>query len=93
MFTKLFGSNQREISKLMPIVEKINALDDQIKKLSDGQLREKTQEFRDRLGKGESLDDLLPEAFAVVKETADRVNGTRPFDVQLIGGINKQKYG
>ncbi len=87
MFTKLFGSNQREISKLMPIVEKINALDDQIKKLSDGQLREKTQEFRDRLGKGESLDDLLPEAFAVVKETADRVNGTRPFDVQLIGGI------
>ena len=87
IFTKLFGSNQREISKLMPIIEKINALGDQMKKLSDGQLRGKTQEFRERLGKGETLDNILPEAFAVVKEVADRVNGTRPFDMQLIGGI------
>ncbi|MFA5993796.1 MAG: preprotein translocase subunit SecA [Parcubacteria group bacterium] len=87
IFTKLFGSNQREISKLMPIIEKINALGDQMNKLSDGQLRGKTQEFRERLGKGETLDNILPEAFAVVKEVADRVNGTRPFDMQLIGGI------
>ena len=87
IFSKLFGSNQKEISKLMPIVEKINALDAQIRRLSDDELRKKTDEFRERLQKGESLDDLLPEAFAVVREAADRVNGTRPFDVQLIGGI------
>jgi preprotein translocase subunit SecA len=87
MFTKMFGSNQREIGKLMPIVEKINSLGPQIKSLSDDQLRGKTQEFKKRLEGGESLDDILPEAFAVVREAADRVNGTRPFDVQLIGGI------
>jgi len=87
ILNKLFGSNQREIAKLMPIVEKINALDGEIRRLSDEELRGKTQEFRDRVSKGETLDELLPEAFAVVREAADRVNGTRPFDVQLIGGI------
>ncbi|MDP1834089.1 MAG: preprotein translocase subunit SecA [Candidatus Moranbacteria bacterium] len=87
IFSKLFGSNQREIAKLMPIVEKINSLEADIRRLSDEELRAKTQEFRDRIAKGETLDGLLPEAFAVVREAADRVNGTRPFDVQLIGGI------
>ena len=85
--TKLFGSNQREINKLMPIVEKINSFSDTIGNLSDEELRNKTTEFKERLGKGEMLDEILPEAFAVVREAADRVNGTRPFDVQLIGGI------
>jgi len=85
--TKLFGSNQREINKLMPIVEKINSFADAIGKLTDEELKDKTSEFRKRLKKGETLDDILPEAFAVVREAADRVNGTRPFDVQLIGGI------
>ncbi|EKE11265.1 MAG: hypothetical protein ACD_15C00112G0009 [uncultured bacterium] len=87
IFSKLFGSNQREIGKIMPIVDKINLLGSQIKELSDIQLQEKTQEFRSRIEKGENLDVILPEAFAVVREAADRVNGTRPFDVQLIGGI------
>ena len=87
IFSKLFGSNQREIAKLMPIVEKINSLEAATRRLSDEELRTKTQEFRDRIAKGETLDGLLPEAFAVVREAADRVNGTRPFDVQLIGGI------
>ncbi|MFA7209017.1 MAG: preprotein translocase subunit SecA, partial [Parcubacteria group bacterium] len=87
IFSKLFGSNQREIAKLMPIVEKINSLEAANRRLSDEELRIKTQEFRDRIAKGETLDGLLPEAFAVVREAADRVNGTRPFDVQLIGGI------
>lgn len=87
IFGKLFGSNQKEISKLMPIVEKINALDVEIRRLSDEGLRRKTDEFKKRIADGETLDQLLPEAFAVVREAADRVNGTRPFDVQLIGGI------
>ena len=87
IFGKLFGSNQKEISKLMPIVEKINALEAEIRRLSDEELRRKTDEFKKRIAEGETLDQLLPEAFAVVREAADRVNGTRPFDVQLIGGI------
>jgi len=87
IFTKIFGSNQREINKLLPIVEKINEFSDAIGKLTDDELKKKTQEFKERLEKGETLDDILPEAFAVVREAADRVNGTRPFDVQLIGGI------
>jgi len=87
IFSKLFGSNQKEIAKLMPIVEKINSFDAEMRRLSDEELRNKTQEFKDRIIKGESLDGILPEAFAVVREAADRVNGTRPFEVQLIGGI------
>ncbi len=85
--TKLFGSNQREINKLMPIIEQINGFSDAIGKLNDEELKKKTQEFKERLKKNETLDDILPEAFAVVREAADRVNDTRPFDVQLIGGI------
>lgn len=87
LFKKLFGSNEREINKLRPIVEKINSLEPSMLKLSDEELKNKTQEFKNRLEKGETLDDLLPEAFATVREAAKRVNETRPFDVQLIGGI------
>ena len=85
---KIFGSySEREIKRLLPIVEKINALEESIKPLSDAQLREKTQEFKDRLKNGETLDDILPEAFAVVREASVRVLGMRHFDVQLLGGI------
>ncbi len=87
ILSKIFGSNEREIKKLRPIVEKINSFEPSMVKLSDEELKNKTQEFRDRLGKGETLDDLLPEAFATVREAAKRVNGTRHFDVQMLGGI------
>jgi preprotein translocase subunit SecA len=85
---KIIGTkNEREVNRLLPIVEKINALEPQISPLSDNQLKEKTGEFRDRLGNGETLDDLLPEAFAVVREASKRVLKMRHFDVQMIGGI------
>src|SRR5690349_15832579 len=88
LFQKVFGSaNARYIKALDKIVEKINALEETIQKLSDKALREKTQEFRGRLAKGETLNDLLPEAFAVVREAAKRTLGQRHFDVQLKGGI------
>ena len=83
----LAGSNEGEIKKLMKTVEQINALEPQIKALSDDQLRAKTGEFRSQLASGSTLDDLLPEAFAVVREATYRVLGKRHFDVQLIGGI------
>ncbi len=84
----IFGeTNEQRLRKLQPIVDEINRLEPQMQKLSDDQLRAKTDEFRDRLAHGETLDDLLPEAFAVVRETARRTVGLRPFDVQLIGGI------
>ena len=84
---KIFGSNEREIGKLRPIVEKINAWEEQMVKLSDDQLRAKTVEFKKRIVEKETLDDLLPEAFAVVRETVKRVDNKRLFDVQLMGGI------
>jgi preprotein translocase subunit SecA len=84
---KIFGSNEREIGKLRPIVEKINALEDQMVKLSDDELRAKTVEFKKRIAGNETLDELLPEAFAVVRETVKRVDGKRLFDVQMMGGI------
>lgn len=87
ILNNLFGSNQREIAKLQPIVEKINSLEKDIRRLSDEELKAKTQEFKERIGKGETLDEILPEAFSVVREAADRVIGERHFDVQLIGGI------
>lgn len=87
IFKKLFGSNEREIAKLRPIVEKINAFEGEISKLSDEGIREKVEEFRKRIGKGETLDDILPEAFAVVREAAKRVIRERHFDVQMLGGI------
>ena len=85
---KVVGTkNERELKRLKPVVEKINALEPSMQKLSDAELQRKTVEFKERLEKGESLDSLLPEAFAVVRETARRVLGMRHFDVQLMGGI------
>jgi preprotein translocase subunit SecA len=84
---KIFGSNDREIAKYRPIVEKINALEPKMQALTDVQLTAKTAEFRERLVAGATLDSLLPEAFAVVRETAKRVIGERHYDVQLLGGI------
>ncbi|MEZ5538388.1 MAG: preprotein translocase subunit SecA [Pseudomonadales bacterium] len=85
---KVFGSkNERELKKLRKVVAKINALEPTIETLSDSELQNKTQEFRDRLQKGETLDQILPEAFACVREAARRVLGLRHFDVQLIGGM------
>ena len=87
MGIKLFDYSKKEVKRVMPLVEKINGLEDSMKKLSDSELRHKTDEFKERLNNGETLDDILPEAFAVVREAAVRVLGMRPFDVQLIGGI------
>src|SRR3990167_1652559 len=87
-FRKVFGSaNERYIKSLSKTVEQINALEGDIGKLSDEALRKKTDEFRARLKKGETLNDLLVEAFAVVREASKRTLGQRPFDVQLKGGI------
>jgi len=87
LFTNIFGSNTREIGKLRPIVDKINAFGSEIQKLSDEELKNKTTEFKERLQKGETMEDILPEAFAVVREAASRVINERHFDTQLIGGI------
>ncbi len=87
-FKKIVGdSNDRAVKQLQPLVEEINRLEPQFKALSDEQLRAKTDEFRQRLQQDETLDDLLPEAFATVREAALRVIGQRHYDVQLIGGI------
>lgn len=88
-FDRLFnGSNEKEIKKIRKIVEQqINPLEDDLKKLSDSSLANKTNEFKARLAKGETLDDILPEAFAVIREASRRVLGMRHFDTQLIGGI------
>ena len=88
LFDKLFGTrSQRELKKIQPMVDKILGLEDEYKNLSEEALRGKTQEFKNRLAAGETLDDLLPEAFAAIREAADRVLGMRPYPVQLIGGI------
>jgi preprotein translocase subunit SecA len=88
LLTRIFGSrNQRLLKQYRRSVERINALEPQTSALSDEQLRAKTAEFRDRVAKGETLDQLLPEAFAVVREGARRALGQRHFDVQLIGGM------
>ena len=88
VFEKIFGTrSQREIKKIQPTVDKILALEDDYKALSEEALKAKTAEFKNRLDQGETLDDLLPEAFAAVREAADRVLGMRPYPVQLIGGI------
>ena len=85
---KIFGSyNDRELKKLKPIVDAIEALEPQVAALSDDELRAKTDEFKSRLASGETLDDILPEAFAVAREAAWRVLGMKPFRVQLIGGV------
>ena len=87
LFAKIFGSNDRVIAKLRPAVARINAYEAKIAALSDDALRAKTEEFRARLAKGASLDQLLPEAFAVVREVAKRIIGERHYDVQLMGGM------
>ena len=88
IITKLFGTrSDREVKRIMPLVQKIEALEPAYKMLTDAQLKEKTQEFKQRLAAGETLDDILPEAFATVREAGDRVLGMRHFPVQLIGGI------
>ena len=88
LLNKIFGSyREKEIKRIKPLVDKINGLEEEIKKLSDKELREKTNEFKSRLQNGETLDDILPEAYAVVREAAHRVLGQRAFDVQLLGAI------
>ena len=85
---KIFGTdNDRKIRRMRPLIEKINALEPEFEKLDDGALAAKTAEFRERLDQGEKLDNLLPEAFATVREAAKRALGLRPYDVQLMGGI------
>ena len=85
---KLFKSySEKEVKRVRPIVEKINSLEPEIEKLTDEELKAKTPYFKEQLEKGKSLDDILPEAFAVVREASKRVLGMRHFDVQLIGGI------
>ena len=88
LFDKIFGTrSQRELKKIQPTVDRILALEPEYKALSEEALKGKTAEFKQRLANGETLDDLLPEAFATVREAADRVLGLRPYPVQLIGGI------
>ena len=88
LFDKIFGTHsQREIKKIQPIVDKILGMETEYKNLSEEALKAKTQEFKDRLAQGETLDDILPEAFATVREAADRVLGMRPYPVQMMGGI------
>ena len=86
--TKIFGSkNERVLKEIKPIVERINSFEPEIQKLDDAGLAAKTVEFKERVAKGESLDVLLPEAFAVTREAARRVIGERHYDVQLVGGV------
>jgi len=85
---KIFGDpDEKELKRLQPIIENINSFEPNILKLNDEELKNKTSEFRERLDRGETLDDILPEVFAVVREVAKRVTKMKPFDVQLIGGI------
>jgi len=88
LLKKIFGSySEKEVKRVMPIVEKINNLEETISKLTDSELKNKTEFFKEELKNGKTLDDILPEAFAVVREASKRVLGMRHFDVQLIGGI------
>ena len=88
LLAKIFGtSHQREMKKIQPIVDQINRLEPEMQNLSDEQLKNKSKDFQERLKKGESVNDILPEAFAVCREASKRVLGMRHYDVQLIGGI------
>ena len=88
LFEKLFGTySSREIKRIIPVVDKINELEPEFVSLTDAELKNKTNEFKERLSKGETLDDILPEAFATVREASKRVLEMRHFDVQLMGGI------
>ncbi len=86
LFSTFFGSNDREIKKAGPIIDQVNALADEMKKLPEESFATKTREFKTRIENKEKLDDLLPEAFALVREAADRTDGKRPFDSQILGG-------
>ncbi len=88
LITKIFGTySDRELKQIYPIVDKIEAMEPEYQAMTDAQLTAKTAEFKDRLAKGETLDDILPEAFAAVREASVRVLGQRPFRVQLVGGV------
>ncbi len=88
VLTKLLGdTNEKAIKKILPQTELVTALEPAIQPLNDAELRSKTEEFRERLDNGETLDDLLPEAFAVVREMSRRRLGQRHYDVQLVGGV------
>ncbi|MEK9201579.1 MAG: preprotein translocase subunit SecA, partial [Patescibacteria group bacterium] len=93
-FKSLFGTKEEhELKALSPIVTKINSFETEISSLSDDGLKTKTEEFKKRLTEGEALDDLLPEAFAVVREASKRALGERHFDVQLLGGMILHRGG
>ena len=88
LLEKIFGNpSTKEIKRIQPLVDQVLALQSEMEQLSDDQLKHKTIEFRERLGQGETLDDLLPEAYAAVREAAWRTIGQRHFPVQIIGGI------
>src|SRR6266536_3387436 len=88
LFNKILGDpNAREVKRLEPLVIEVNDLEPKVKSLSDADLAGQTKKFRERLAQGEKLDDLLPEAFAAVREAARRTIGQRHFDVQLLGGM------
>lgn len=88
ILNKIFGTySDKEVKRIMPLVEKINAMESEFQKLSDDELKHKTVEFKERLANGQTMEDILPEAFATVREASVRVLGMRHFDVQLIGGI------
>jgi len=88
LIKSIFGSkNERELKRMSPLVNQINTLEPQFRSLSDAEIQAKTAEFKERVSKGEPLEDLLPEAFAAVREASVRVLRMRHFDVQLIGGI------
>lgn len=85
LIKSIFGSySEREVKRIRPIVEKINLLEDEMQKLSDKELTSKTEYFKNELANGKTLDDILPEAYAVVREASKRVLGMRHFDVQLV---------
>jgi len=87
IFSKLYNYSGRELKRIYPIVDKIEALEETMQELSDAELRAKTDEFKERYNNGETLEDLLPEAFAVVREASKRVLNMRHYRVQLIGGV------
>ena len=85
---KIFGTySERELKRIEPIVEEVEILEDKLKTLTNEELKEKTNEFKQRIKGGETLEEILPEAFAVVRETSKRVLGMRHFRVQIVGGI------
>ncbi|MDP2638885.1 MAG: preprotein translocase subunit SecA, partial [Candidatus Azambacteria bacterium] len=88
ILSTIFGdANERYLKSIRPLLQKTNSFEEQVSKLSDGELKNKAEEFKNRFLKGESLDDILPEVFATVRETAKRTLGQRHFDEQILGGI------